>query len=404
METQFPRSNVASPPMSKNPGFAWLVSLVLPGSGQLYCGKINRGAWTMAFFTLTGLGVIFIDRTIPYWGVVFRACLVLYAFSFLDAYFTAREINTGCDRPLYQNPRVAAVLNLLTRGFGYFYLGQRKKGLLVFIGLGVIGAAGSIRAVGVGLEVLLVGIAIDAYRIANRESKPGSGNVFLDSSTVLQLGLAVPPPPPASEPLPPPPTEASPQRAPGLRPAIPVGLACLIGLAYFGLIGLGLAMPNYRVVDQSQAKIIVDGPEKIYTNPRYGVEIHIPAEWNFDESNRRYFIQASGFGGACHVVFMADPSVPFASLESQAAAVADQLLNQNRDFRLLGRKATNLGSLPSQEVSFSGHVQGIEVVQYYLLATKGLTLYALVTTAPNAVAEYCHAEVEGIRGSVRFTR
>ena len=53
----------------------------------------------------------------------------------------ALEINRGKEPGPYQNPRVAAVLNLLTHGFGYFYLGERGKGLLVFLGLRFVAAA-----------------------------------------------------------------------------------------------------------------------------------------------------------------------------------------------------------------------------------------------------------------------
>jgi hypothetical protein len=57
------------------------------------------------------------------------AVLVLYVFSFLDAYYVAREINAGMDSLVdSNNPRVATTLNLLTNGFGYWYLGERTKG------------------------------------------------------------------------------------------------------------------------------------------------------------------------------------------------------------------------------------------------------------------------------------
>ena len=49
-------------------------------------------------------------------------------FAFLDAYFTALEINSGAGELIDAvNPRVAVVLNLLTAGLGYFYLGERTK-------------------------------------------------------------------------------------------------------------------------------------------------------------------------------------------------------------------------------------------------------------------------------------
>src|SRR6516165_11955180 len=139
-----PQPTFAPQPVPKNPTLAFLMSLVVPGLGQFYCGKNSRGAWTLVFFLIsagaslwmipmlagdTGMAVL--------WGILFRIAVFLYAFGFLDAYFTAREMTAGTDPFVPESPRVAAILNLLTRGFGYFYLGKRTIGFAVFIGLGL---------------------------------------------------------------------------------------------------------------------------------------------------------------------------------------------------------------------------------------------------------------------------
>ncbi len=36
-------------PVPKSPFVAFLLSLVFPGAGQIYCGKTSRGLWTLAF-------------------------------------------------------------------------------------------------------------------------------------------------------------------------------------------------------------------------------------------------------------------------------------------------------------------------------------------------------------------
>jgi hypothetical protein len=110
-------------------------------------------------------------------GEALVVMLVLWIFSFLDAYLTAIEINRGQESLIDgQNPRVAVVLNLLTAGFGYFYLGDRTKGLALFV---VIQASRFIFPgtvfwrVGIGLLVaaIQVAVAVDAYRIAQRQVK-----------------------------------------------------------------------------------------------------------------------------------------------------------------------------------------------------------------------------------------
>src|SRR6266481_8886128 len=133
-------------PVLGNPGLAFLLSLLLPGLGQFYCRKNSRGAWTLAFFLLSLGATIWLtpmlvgadsDLAAFGWGILLRVAVFLYVFAFLDAYFTAREMSAGTDPFIAESPRVAAILNLLTRGFGYFYLGQRAAGFAVFLGLGI---------------------------------------------------------------------------------------------------------------------------------------------------------------------------------------------------------------------------------------------------------------------------
>jgi TM2 domain-containing membrane protein YozV len=40
-------------PVRKSAGLAFLISLLVPGAGQMYCGKIARGGTTLAFFVLS---------------------------------------------------------------------------------------------------------------------------------------------------------------------------------------------------------------------------------------------------------------------------------------------------------------------------------------------------------------
>jgi TM2 domain-containing membrane protein YozV len=47
-------------PAHKSAGLAFLLSLIVPGAGQMYCGKTGRGGFTLALFVaaigLTTLG------------------------------------------------------------------------------------------------------------------------------------------------------------------------------------------------------------------------------------------------------------------------------------------------------------------------------------------------------------
>ena len=174
-----------APGKRKSAGLAWLLSLILPGLGHFYCGVKLRGALVMGF-SVAGMAVFWTSIAAQaagraadptFLGAAFLAVPLLYVFGFLDAYFTAREVNRGIDPTLVDNPRVASLLNLLTRGFGYFYLGERVKGLVVFVGLGLAqvaapmvlgGGPTAVTAVSLAVMALSLAMGIDAYRIGRR--------------------------------------------------------------------------------------------------------------------------------------------------------------------------------------------------------------------------------------------
>ena len=212
--------------IKRSAGLAFILSLLLPGLGHFYCRKVRRGLWLLL---LCALPLLFVLLLLASGGGSLQVTTnfiffpALYVFAFLDAYFTVRENNAGFDWPSYGNPRVAAVLNLVTRGFGYFYVGQTKKGLMIFVGLGalsawllIMGPSQSIHLwLAVAIEALGAGMAVDAYRIAKRG---------LQEEPFEQLGLASRPPIRAAA--------IAPSR---LTAAIPVGFACLFGAVYVGV-------------------------------------------------------------------------------------------------------------------------------------------------------------------------
>jgi TM2 domain-containing membrane protein YozV len=160
----------------KSAGRAFALSLLVPGLGQFYCGKTGRGGVTLGFWLL-GLLFAFSTRA-GLKGTGIMVISVLWIFSFLDAYFTAIEINRGQDAQLDgQNPRVAVTLNLLTAGFGYFYLGERGKGTVIFVATQVLrfgvprltGYVGGVVSLALVVVQMLMGA--DAYRIGRKQLK-----------------------------------------------------------------------------------------------------------------------------------------------------------------------------------------------------------------------------------------
>jgi hypothetical protein len=173
----------------KSAGLAFALSLLFPGSGQIYCGKTTRGGIVLGICVLA-LTLLFGSAPPNVRGSGIVLALVLWVFSFLDAYFTAAEINAGQDAQVdVQNPRVAVILNLLTAGFGYFYLGERKKGMVIFAGTQILrfgvprltGFAGGVISLVLAVAQML--LAADAYRIARVQLREALGPEGVEART-----------------------------------------------------------------------------------------------------------------------------------------------------------------------------------------------------------------------------
>jgi hypothetical protein len=180
----------AAPPEEvarKRPGLAWLLGSLCPGLGATYLGKFGRAAWTGIPFAIA-IAILWNAQSgeaVQVWvETAFRYIFFLYIFSFVDSYYTAREINSGVDAVAGDlNPRIAAVLNFLTNGLGYFYVGEKKLGILLFILLGyglrlleplAEGLTGmALLAVILAELGMRAGLAWDAYRrsIAQRRER-----------------------------------------------------------------------------------------------------------------------------------------------------------------------------------------------------------------------------------------
>jgi hypothetical protein len=307
--------------------------------------------------------------------------LVLYGFAFLDAYFTAREVNAATGPHIHPNPRVAAVLNLVTRGFGYWYVGERKKAAIVFVLVWVAGRAALTvpnellaNSLSIGLEFALAFLAFDAYRIAQREVKG-----------ILEV---VPHPAAAIRP------EA------GLPAAVPLAMAGLIVAGYVGFVTLGLLLPSYNPVDQSQASVTEQQDGKRYANPKYGVQLTVPQDWQLETTDASSFLTASKQGAFCQAGLLAESVLPGAGIEGYVGVLASQLSLQEIPWRLEAQQAGTLGGFPSTEAVFVGEAQGVSITSKYALVKRGLSVFAFFTASFSEGQELCATDFEAIRKSV----
>jgi TM2 domain-containing membrane protein YozV len=375
----------AAQPIARNAALAFLLSLLLPGLGQFYCRKNSRGAWTMIFFFIS-LGVtiwltpMLVGETgiALIWGVLLRIAVFLYGFAFLDAYFTAREMTAGTDPFIAESPRIAAILNLLTRGFGYFYLGERAAGFAVFIGLGIFQqvivhslSAGNEAAGPLLLELILGALGVHAYEIARKREKEILATI---------------------EPAPQLPAQSS------LPPAVPVGVAILLAAAYVCFCCIGLFMPNYSSIDQSHARISQGTQETVYSNPTYGIEFKVPVGWSLTDQDTKFPVSASRDDNVCAADLRLVAWSPLLPADSYARAISAQLERpENKANRLVQNTPATLAGLPARDIVIAIEQRGNHITEHQIAARKGMTLYILTTDSLTESIADCQPDLQYIQ-------
>jgi TM2 domain-containing membrane protein YozV len=379
-------------PVPKSPLLAFLLSLVIPGAGQMYCGKTSPGLWTLAFF-LPGLALtINFTRQLGgpegkeialFWGFLLRTSLFLYVFAFLDAFFTAREMTAGTGAFIAENPRVAAILNLLTRGFGYFYLGQRKLGLWIFFGLMFLQAPLAQTAGGsVLMEFVMAAMGIRAYSIARESEKQILATVRLS-------------PEPASR---------------GLPAAVPIGLAAVLAAGYIALLFTALLMPDYSQVDQSRAQVSQDSEGLFYQNPTYDVSLRAPAGWSIKNDEPDYLLLAVRWDRGCSVTLQPMRWSLLVGLDSFKAQLAYQLSKvKDLSGAVLDEQPAVVAGLSGRDIRVSFTQGGQPMIAHHFIARQGMTLYDLSTyelagVDAEAAESTCAADFNFIRKNLVLPR
>ncbi len=383
----------APQPVLRNPTLAFLLSLLLPGLGQFYCRKNSRGAWTLAF-SLISLGLtIWLttmlagsggDAIALVWGISLRIAVFLYVFAFLDAYLTAREMTVGTDPFIAESPRVAAILNLLTRGFGYFYLGERKAGFAVFIGLGIFQQTilksfrqGDEAGSELFMEIVLAGLAVHAYVIARKRENEILATIE-PGPRLTAIG--------------------------GLPPAVPLGLATLFGAAYLGLCCIGFFMPDYSAINQTPARISQQDKETVYRNPSYAVEFHAPGTWSLADQDTKHLVSGRRSDDVCAADLRLAAWPIILPLGSYVNALSAKLERpENKGSRVMQNAPATLGGLSARDIVLTFKQQGSEIEEHQIVARKGLTLYILTTDSLTESTTNCQSDFRFIQQHFTLT-
>jgi hypothetical protein len=349
-------------PVPKSPFLAFLLSLAFPGAGHIYCGKTLRAFWIMGIFLPALALTVYFSLQLGspegkgdtfFWGILLRITLFLYVFAFLDAFFTAREMTAGTDAFIAESPRVAAILNLLTRGFGYFYLGQRTLGLVVFFGLMFFQAPlAKTPGGGLFLELISAAMGAHAYSIARQSEKRILATVRLPAEPVSK----------------------------GFPPTVPIGLAVVLAAGYVALAVAGLLMPDYSRVDQSRAQVVQDSEGVLYQNPVYGISLRGPSQWAIKNDTPNYILLAVRSDRACSVTLQPIAWPPLVGLGSFKVQLAHQF-SKAKDLtgEVLDEQPAVLSGLKGRDIRVSVTQEGQRMIEHHIIARKALTLYDLST-------------------------
>ncbi|HWC19097.1 MAG TPA: hypothetical protein VG498_18950 [Terriglobales bacterium] len=360
----------------KNPGLAWGLSFVCPGAGQLYCGLWRSGLTTLIVFWCAVAVTVVTKTPAPTWGIALRYALALWCFATLDAYFSARDINSGA-APFLQgaNPRVAAILNLTTKGWGYFYLGRKSAGIVTFSVLLV--ADVSLRRLQghpkrwayLIAEFVLIGLSAHAY--------------YLGFSPARSIAV------PQSDP-----------KAENFSVGLPMVAATFVATVYLTLVTLEALLPDYKTIDQSNASITKKDDGIFYRNPRYGVALRFPPGWQVSNAEGNQFVKGVRPGGRCVLQFLAVPEMPYVSMSRHFDKLSKTLKAQGQIFDT--ERDTELGTLAAHEVTFRHKQDEAEIDQSYAEVRKGLSIYVVITSSDSETRSRCEGLSDQIKSSVRL--
>jgi TM2 domain-containing membrane protein YozV len=89
-----PKCGVRQPSLQKtefkSPGLAAVLSFLIPGLGQIYCGKIGKGILFLVLAIVSAVLIIIFLIGIPIY-------IIVWVINILDAHKTAKRINEGLD-------------------------------------------------------------------------------------------------------------------------------------------------------------------------------------------------------------------------------------------------------------------------------------------------------------------
>lgn len=359
------------PATRRSPALALLLSALCPGLGHLYIGLRRHAAWIFGMSLLCVL-LLFGSGTLHAAALFSIPCL--YGFALIDSYYSAREWNAGAT-PLMigASPRIAAILNLLTKGFGYFYLGDRTKGILCFLAITVMQGLLALRNniwTSVLAISLQVAVAVDAYRVGRH------------SLLAAHPELSAPPPAPplaaVEPPLPPP--AALPvygnvidqANQDGLQPALANVVFVLLGLVLLvGYAGLH-ALNGRTVVSRGTLENTAEG--LLYRDQQEHLSLVLPEDWTPSHSQHSMAL----FTGDGASLLLQEQYAIFFSPAAMLQATVVQMLQGHKDATTQPCRAEIPGHASDcMEITYTNQ-NGTRITQRFIALRRSLKILTVI--------------------------
>ena len=350
------------PERRKNPTAAFLMSLLWPGLGHIYLGEVKKAAWLVA---LQILGLVFTLGNSQWEMQGILMVPAIYCFGFTDAYYSAREWNAGAQGLLVgANPRVAGLINFLTHGIGYFYLGQQGKGLISFFAVTAIQSwmfvseSPWIIFLAFSIPALL---AADAYRIGRQQLAADYPGLKTEVLAAANPG--------------------------GIPVQIPV--IVFVCIATLSALGFGvLKVLSSRFITHRGGQIERSESGVAFRQLQEQVSLTVPSDW---EPWQAQDALVAFRGGACNVLLM--DRYGMESLRAAQAINIHSLQKQHPD-GLVNREGVTAES-SRFNITFKTR-RDRKVRQTFLQRRRGLKLFTLIETEFD---DGCRQEMASIEAS-----
>ena len=354
---------------------ALLLSILFPGLGHLYIGLWQHAKWLIVCQGIALAVATYGSGTLH--GQAILVVLVVYWFAMADAYFSAREWNAGATSLLTgANPRIAAMLNLLTKGFGYFYLGDRTKGILCFFAVSAVQVVLLLRTnvwTSILAITLQIAIAADAYRVARERLLASYPE--LDHTDHGQPGAI---------------ERANPG---GLLPAAASAIFLILGISTVVGFGALRALSGHSV---NAKGILEQGPfGLLYRNPTEHIELTAPASWEYSRP-KDTLVQLTGEEG-CSIIVIEQFAIY--AVASTIDANKAQVREAHSDAEITSSHTILNGhSAQSFEASFTNRAR-LLIHQRYIVRRRGLKVLFFIETWSSPEERQI---IDGIEKTVRI--